>query len=376
MPWLVHEGYQAGPGPGQVCSRVSSSIQTPPRPAAPPEPQGALAPPPQDTSQHSSIEAGGLPRTSPAQPAHPLQPLGSAGPGPLQRETSHSPAAREGRGSSSEACLAARGQLRKLRVLRARSGVLLHRGGCPPWQDTERVSRGEALEESLHMCCVGSAVPRARRLGWKAAPRLQGTGSQWREMQGAAPRTHVHTCSGLGPSVPCTLTRTHTHILCTRMLTRTLCTLTRTHRAHTHTVVCGTLSYTHMCTHSCHMCTDITCMHTLTCTRRLVRCTWPLPPPAQAQPTHSETNTGALSQGLPTPSLALRPPAGHHPSPDQHACPCTFEAKTRPGHPGAWSRSRGGTALGGPPGVRRWGHICAPSCTRLALSQGSRPTHH
>lgn len=183
---------------------------------------------------------------SPAQPAAPSPALGSAGPGPLEWETSRSLAAREGAGSSSEARLAARGQLRKLRVLRARSGVLSHCGGCPPGQDTEGGVQGKPLEESLHMSCVGSAVPR------RPAPRMEGRarGSQWREMQGAAPRTHVHTCSGLGPSIPCMLTCTHMRILCTRMLTHIVHTHTHSHSTHPHSSVWHTLIHSHSHVHT------------------------------------------------------------------------------------------------------------------------------
>lgn len=219
--------------------------------------------------------------------------------------------------------------------------------GCPPGPDTEEGGRREAPGRLLHMRCVGGAVSWGRRLGKEGSPppaRPQGHGAPgWMEMQGAAQRTPRPHLLWSWPPVPCMLTRAHTahtvHMHThghTHLYMFNAHSLTRTHTAHTHSSVWHSHTRTLLCAHTHVICALIS--HTCTASHAhadMCSGTWPLPPPAQAQPTRSEANAGAQPQGLPTPNPALRPPPGHRLSPGQHACPCTFRAETRPGHPGA-----------------------------------------
>lgn len=108
-----------------------------------------------------------------------------------------------------------------------------------------------------------------------------------------APRpVHAHT------RAHCTHSRAHTFV-------HVQCSLTHTHShcTHTHSSVWHSHTRTLLCAHTRVICALIS--HTCTASHAhtdMCSGTWPLPPPAQAQPTHSEQMLGPSHRGSPPPT--------------------------------------------------------------------------
>lgn len=309
-------GTQAGSAP-----RTPHHLAPPPGPSSPgpasrDPPHRAASP---DTSPHSSILAGGRPAL-PSPVCTAPSPAPDPGPGPrlcrpraprMGNRPSPVTPSRAGAGSgscfwgggSSEASLAARRQLEADGAW-SPEWVLLPR--CPPGPTRRRVEGGKPLE-GCSTCAVWAVpCPRGCASDMKAAPRPpQGhRAPRWMEMQGAAQHTprphllwswpppprpvHAHTCTH---TRICAHTGSHTHCAHAHSRAHTLehvqCPLTRTHTAHPQQCMALSYAHTHMCTHSCHMCTNITYMHSLTCTRRHVQ-RHLAPPSSSTGPAHTQ----------------------------------------------------------------------------------------
>lgn len=176
----------------------------------------------------------------------------------------------------------------------------------PSWAHTEEGGRREAPGGLLHMRCVGGAMSSGLRLGYEGSPPPP-AGAQGSPVDGdagscpahptstpalvlaAPPRpVHAHTCTH---TRICAHTGSHTHCAHAHSRAHTLehvqCPLTRTHTAHPQQCMALSYAHTHMCTHSCHMCTNITYMHSLTCTRRHVQ-RHLAPPSSSTGPAHTQ----------------------------------------------------------------------------------------
>lgn len=94
------------------------------------------------------------------------------------------------------------------------------------------------------------------------------------------------------------------------------------------------------------MCTNITSMHTLACTRRHVQ-RHRAPPSSGTGPAHTRQTLGHNHRAPPATRHGGHP--GPSPEPRTHACPCTFGAETGLDPQGPRSRDRGHSP-GGPPG--------------------------